>query len=163
MKRIDIWKIEKRIRAEVIKDFIERNDIPFAVCFSCGNSSTYLRKAGVTLLDISPQGDLTSNRWFSMNEIRQLFPMAFDATSGHLPTDLMREIAVRMRNELTFDTDTEYTIPSGSGETVVCLKMAFPNINFIPQYDNSDPSTEYNDEAPLNEVVRAMFNKIVRL
>ena len=98
-----------------------------------------------------------------MNEIRQLFPMAFDATSGHLPADLMREIAVRMRNELTFDTDTEYTIPTGSGETVVCLKMAFPNINFIPQYDNSDPSTEYNDEAPLNEVVRAMFNKIVRL
>lgn len=165
MKRqtIDIYKAEKRIRAEVVRAYMTRCGISYAVCFSCGNASHYLKEAGVSLLDISPQGDLTANRWFTMEEIRQRFPQAFDATSGHLPTDLMREIAERLRAELTFDTDTEYIIPTGSGEGVVCLKMAFPDILFTPQYNNSDPATEYNDESPLNAVVRAMFNKIEKL
>lgn len=165
MKRqaIDIYKTEKRIRAEVVRAYMERNDIPYAVCFSCGNASLFLREAGVPLIDISPQGDLTANRWFTMEEIRQRFPQAFDATSGHLPTDLMREIAERLRVELSFDTDTEYVIPTGSGESIVCLKIAFPDVFFIPQYNDSNPATEYNKEAPLNAVVRAMFNKIDRL
>lgn len=165
MKRqtIDIYRTEKRIRAEVVQAYMKRNGIPYAVCFSCGNASRYLREAGVPLIDISPQGDLTANRWFTMEEIRQRFPQAFDATSGHLPTDLMREIAERLRAELSFDTDTEYIIPTGSGEGVVCLKMAFPDVPFTPQYNDNDPATEYNEEAPLNGVVRAMFNKIERL
>lgn len=165
MKRqtIDIYRTEKRIRAQVVRAYMERCGIAYAVCFSCGNASRYLREAGVPLIDISPQGDLTANRWFTMEEIRQRFPQAFDATSGHLPTDLMREIADRLRAELSFDTDTEYVIPTGSGEGVVCLKMAFPDVRFTPRYDNSDPATEYNEEAPLNGVVRAMFNKIERL
>lgn len=165
MKRqtIDIYRTEKRIRAEVVRAYMVRNGIPYAVCFSCGNASRYLCEADVPLIDISPRGDLTANRWFTMEEIRQRFPQAFDATSGHLPTDFMREIADRLRAELSFDTDTEYVIPTGSGESVVCLKMAFPEVNFIPQYNDSDPATEYNEEAPLNGVVRAMFNKIERL
>jgi len=162
-QKIDIYKTEKRIRAEVVRAYMKRNGISYAVCFSCGNASRFLREAGVPLIDISPQGDLTANRWFTMEEIRQRFPQAFDATSGHLPTDLMREIAERLRAELSFDTGTEYIIPTGSGEGVVCLKMAFPDVLFTPQYDDSDPATEYNEEAPLNGVVRAMFNKIERL
>ena len=165
MKRelIDIYKTEKRIRAEVVRAYMERNGIPYAVCFSCGNASRYLREAGVPMIDISPQGDLTANRWFTMEEIRQRFPNAFDATSGHLPTDMMHEIAERLRAELSFDTDTEYVIPTGSGESIVCLKMAFPEAKLTPQYNDSDPATEFNEEAPLNGIVRAMFNKIERL
>lgn len=165
MKRqtIDIYKAEKRIRAEVVRAYMVRCGIAYAVCFSCGNASRYLREAGVPLIDISPHGDLTANRWFTMEEIRQRFPQAFDATSGHLPADLMHEIAERLKREFNFEQDTEYIIPTGSGEGVVCLKMAFLDILFTPQYNNSDPATEYNDESPLNAVVRAMFNKIEKL
>lgn len=161
--RIDIYQTEKRIRAEVIRAYMERNGIAFAVCFSCGNASRYLLDSGVPLLDISPRGDLVANRWFTMEEIRRKFPSAFDATSGHLPTDLMLEIAERLREELRFDPTTEYVIPSGSGESVVCLKIAFPGIAFVPQYDNSCPATEYNEQAPLNPIIRAMFDKIEKL
>lgn len=162
MKRrtIDIWKTEKRIRADVVRAYMGRNDIPFAICFSCGNASRYLREAGVPRLDISPSGDLTANRWFTMEEIRRLFPHALDATSGHLPTDLMSEIADRLRAELSFDPDTEYVIPTGSGESAVCVKMAFPDVIFTPRYNDGGHATEYNEEAPLNGVVRAIFNKI---
>lgn len=162
-QKIDIYKTEKRIRAEVVQAYMTRCGISYAVCFSCGNASRYLKEAGVSLLDISPQGDLTANRWFTMEEIRRRFPKAFDATSGHLPADLMGEIAERLKREFNFEQDTEYIIPTGSGEGVVCLKMAFPDILFTPQYNNSDPATEYNDESPLNAVVRAMFNKIEKL
>lgn len=162
-QRIDIYKTEKHIRAEVVRAYMTRCGISYAVCFSCGNASRYLKEAGVSLLDISPQGDLTANRWFTMEEIRQRFPRAFDATSGHLPADLMGEIAERLKGELNFEQDTEYIIPTGSGEGVVCLKMAFPQICFVPEYDNSDTATEYNEEAPLNALVRAMFPKIIRI
>lgn len=162
-QKIDIYKTEKRIRAEVVRAYMVRCGISYAVCFSCGNASRYLREAGVSLLDISPQGDLTANRWFTMEEIRRRFPQAFDATSGHLPADLMGEIAERLKREFNFEQDTEYIIPTGSGEGVVCLKMAFPDVFFTPQYDDSYPATEYNEGAPLNDVVRAMFNKIERL
>lgn len=102
-QRIDIYKTEKRIRAEVVWAYMKRCNIAYAVCFSCGNASLYLREAGVPLLDISPHGDLMANRWFTMEEIRQRFPQAFDATSGHLPADLMEDIAERLKKELKFD------------------------------------------------------------
>lgn len=162
-QRIDIYKNEKRIRAEVVQAYMTRCGISYAVCFSCGNASRYLKDAGVPLLDISPQGDLTANRWFTMEEIRRRFPKAFDATSGHLPTDLMLEIADRLRLELDFEQGVEYIIPTGSGESVVCLKIAFPQIHFIPEYNNDDTATEFNEDAPLNGLVRAMFHKIIKL
>lgn len=162
-QRIDIYKTEKRIRAEVVWAYMKRCNIAYAVCFSCGNASLYLREAGVPLLDISPHGDLMANRWFTMEEIRQRFPQAFDATSGHLPADLMEDIAERLKKELKFNQETEYIIPTGSGESVICLKMAFPHIKFVPEYNNNDSATEYNDNAPLNSLVRAMFKRIIMI
>lgn len=158
---IDVSHIEKRLRADVIKGYMAKNNIARAVCFSCGNASKYLKLAGVPTLDISPHGDMISKRWFTQAEITHLFPTLFDATSGHLPIFLMREIATRLSAELTFSQGNEYVIPSGSGETVICLKMAFPDIAFIPAYNNADPATEYNTNAPLNSLVRAMFNEII--
>lgn len=92
-----------------------------------------------------------------MNEIRKTFPDSFDATSGHLPTDLMNQLAEEYA--LIFsDTIKEgqtYTIPTGSGETVICLRMAFPKSRFIAQWNNQDPSCEYSDHAPLARLVKA--------
>lgn len=159
-QKIDVSLTEKRLRADVIKAYMADNDIARAVCFSCGNASAALKKAGVAVLDISPCGDMVSRRWFTQAEISRLFPLLFDATSGHLPVFLMQRIADRLRAELTFTPDTEYEIPSGSGETIVCLKMAFPQVDFTPVYDNNIPATEYSPNAPLNGLVRAMFPSV---
>ena len=162
MTRIDVSPIEKRVRAEVIKRYMARNNLGEAVCFSCGNATAKLKQAGVNLLAIAPDGDLESHRWFTQEEIARLFPNLFDATSGHLPIHLMREIADELRVNLTFDTGTRYIIPSGSGETVVCLKMAFPTVDFYPEYNDNYPATEYSPHAPLNRLVKAMFGEKVK-
>lgn len=160
---LDIWQIEKTLRANVVRGYMERNGIHRAVCFSCGHASVYLIRAGVPLLNISRTGDLTPNRWFTQEEIRQDFPGVFDATSGHLPLDLMNDIAARLSDRLKYRLreGVEYILPTGSGETAVCLKIAFPEITFTPRYDDNDPATEYNEQAPLNGLVRAIFPRII--
>lgn len=157
MKTIDISSTEKRIRAKVVKEYMERNGITHAVCFSCGNASRELARAGVNLLDISPQGDMTANRWFTQEEIRRLFPSAFDATSGHLPIDLLNTIAERIKEEVTLE-DEAYTVATGSGETFVVLSIAFPDKHFEPIYD-LDEATAYSQQAPLNGLVAALSKK----
>lgn len=157
METIDIAATEKRIRAQVVKEYMERNGITQAVCFSCGNASRELAKAGVNLVDISPRGDMTANRWFTLEEIRRIFPTAFDATSGHLPIDLLNTIADRIKQEVTLDKPA-YRVATGSGETIVVLSIAFPDIAFVPVYD-IDEATAYNEQAPLNGIVSAISNQ----
>ena len=92
-----------------------------------------------------------------MNEIRNTFPDSFDATSGHLPMDMMNQLAAEYRATLsdTIKDGQTYIIPTGSGETVICLRMAFPKSRFIAQWDNQDPSCEYSDQAPMAQLVKA--------
>ena len=154
---IDISRTAKTIRAHIIKRHMEENHIDRCVCFSCGNASRAIKDAGIPCVEISPGGDLSANRWRSMNEIRNTFPDSFDATSGHLPMDMMNQLAAEFRIILS-DTIKEghtYTIPTGSGETVICLRMAFPKSRFIAQWDNQDPSCEYSDQAPMAQLVKA--------
>lgn len=163
MVRLDeLWFTEKCIRAEVVRDYMRENHISLALCFSCGNASEALRAAGVDLLDISPAGDLTANRWFTPAEIARRFPGVFDATSGHLPVWMLTRIAERLRGEINLDSGEGYVIPAGSGETAVCAKIAYPAARIVPEYDDADPATEWNDGAPLNALVRAMFPEVIR-
>lgn len=157
-----INQVEKRIRAEVIREYMERNGIQSAVCFSCGNASRALRDAGVRVLDISPSGDLVARRWFTQEEIRRLWPASFDATSGHLPTDVMLEIAGRLRRrfEGEFKAGNGYKVAAGSGETALCLAVAFPECVFVPEFDNSMPETAKEPDAPLVPFLRALFQPI---
>lgn len=90
---IDISQRAKTIRACIIKRHMEENHIDRCVCFSCGNASRAIKEAGIPCVEISPDGDLSANRWWSMNEIRNTFPDSFDATSGHLPMDMMNQLA----------------------------------------------------------------------
>jgi hypothetical protein len=46
-------------------------------------------------------------------------------------------------------------VPSGSGETLVCLKLAYPEKKFIAVY-NLDAATEYSPRCPLNDFVKVM-------
>jgi hypothetical protein len=45
-----------------------------------------------------------------------------------------------------------YQVPTGSGETIVCLRQAFPESLFLPVY-NISAGTQYNPQAPLNKQV----------
>jgi len=123
------------------------------VCFSCGNASEALKKQGLYVFDVAPQGSLNANKWWTPEEIHKAWPDLFDATSGHLPIHLMNEIAAAFKTFLGNLPEHCYSVPTGSGETIICLKLVYPDIEFIPVYD-LDPATKYEPDAPLNDLVR---------
>jgi hypothetical protein len=149
----------KKIRAEVIKKYLQRQNKNKVVCFSCGNASKELKKQGLDVLDISPYGKLTANEWFSSGEITELFPDRFNATSGYLPFDLMLEIGLAFKNYLG-DLEGEIKIPCGSGETLLCLSLVYNN-DFIACYDNSNSATTYDKENPLNVIVQRITKEVI--
>jgi len=153
-KILDCNILEKRIRAKVIKEYLLKIGVNHCVCFTCGNGSKYLRAERLVVTSVGDNEELKPNHWFSFFEIAEKFKM-FDATSGHLPYPLMVEISKELKKELHL-TQKTYIIPTGSGETIVCLKMAFPNITFIPKYNTCD-STKFNPEAPLNRLVKLIY------
>ena len=149
----------KRLRATLLHDYIGRNKK--YVCFSCGNTSKALKNLSLDVLDISPNGDLIPNRWFTIQEIREIFPNRFDATCGHLSIDLMNRLSNIYRgffSSYLYNYD-EVIVPTGSGETICCLALAFPDKKFIARY-NIDESTEYHKEAPLNKLVEQLAFRI---
>ena len=144
----------KRIRAEVIREYMNDAGYTRAVCFSCGNAARALESAGVETIHIGENGVFRPNKWFSPAEVRNIWPDAFDATSGHLGAFLMVKIGQRYRESLGELPDVVY-VPSGSGETLCCLKMAYPQNEFIAVY-GLDKATEYSDSAPLNNLVELL-------
>lgn len=148
----------KRIRAICIKEYIA-GIYDKVVCCSCGNAATALKNAGLDVLYIGPNGLLIPTRWFSQLEIHRMFPECFDATSGHLPLELMRIIGEAFKKSLGDLAETIY-VPTGSGETLLCLKMAYPQNKFIAVY-NLDDATLYNENAPLNPLVEIVADKII--
>lgn len=149
----------KRLRAEVIKDYLQNKKYDGVVCFSCGNATKELKNAGLNVIDVSPKGDFIPLHWFTPSEIKVMFPTYFDATSGHLGNDLMLLIAKRFK-EFLGNIPQENYIPTGSGETLVCLKLAYPEKDFIAVY-NLDSATEYNENATLNNYIKIFAKKIM--
>lgn len=147
----------KAIRAILIKMYMQKAGYKQAVGFSCGNGNAALKKIGVDVLDISNYGELRANKWWKPEEINKHFPAHFDATSGHLSVYLLNELGKLLKQYIgNLDKNSKYLVPSGSGETVVALKLAYPQIHFIAVYSKTNPSTLYEQNAPLNTVVRAM-------
>lgn len=141
----------KALRARTICEYMRRAGIARCVCFSCGNASAALKQEGVETLDISPSGVLMPTLWWWPEDIARVFPTYFDATSGHLPAFLMRRIASKYRGYLGELTDAAYEVPTGSGETILCLRWAYPNTTFVPVTDGT-PATERDPSAPLLEL-----------
>lgn len=143
MKR-EINKIQKQIRAEVIKDYLFSIGQNKCVCFTCGNASEYLKQTGLEVIEV-----INPVRWWEYSEIQKEYK-CFDATSGHLPIPLMYAIAKKLYQKLGKIDDGD--IACGSGETFVTLKIAFPLSKLNPVY-NIDKSTLFNEQAPLNTLV----------
>lgn len=148
----------KRLRATMLYDYVGKDKK--YICFSCGNTSKSLKRLGLDVLDISPDGDLTANRWFTIQEIREIFPNRFDATCGHLSIELMNILANKYQDYFyKLEEEEEVIVPTGSGETICCLALAFPKVKFVARY-NIDASTEYHKEAPLNKLVEQLAFRI---
>jgi len=148
----------KQIRAEAIKKYIKGLNKK-VICFSCGNAAEALENEGLDVLHIGEHGVLDANVWFSQQSIGYLFPDYFDATSGHLNMELMLIIAMRYKEYLGELSSPVY-LPTGSGETLVCLKLVYPEVDFVAVY-NLGPETEYSEYAPLNPLVRALASEVI--
>lgn len=147
----------KQIRAKVIKEYISGKP---CVCFSCGNAAKALENEGIEVLHIGPHGVLEPKKWFSQLEIAETFSNYFDATSGNLSMELMLQIGNAYKKYLGELTSPVY-VPSGSGETVLCLKLAYPEIDFVAVY-NLDEATEYSEQSPLNKIVEIICKKVIK-
>jgi hypothetical protein len=147
---------EKKIRAKVIRDYLHAQSTDKCVCFSCGNSSAELRNVGLSVVEI-----LKPNRWWTFNEIANEYKI-FDATSGHLPFPLYVEIAKNIitffGNNTPFKIDDKYDILAGSGETMLCMMLAYPLLQLTPVYDINS-ATEWNASAPLNCIIEIIKHK----
>lgn len=151
----------KKIRANVIKEYLNKSSYNKVVCFSCGNSAKELKKAGVETLFVGENGEFKPNEWFTQSKINSIFPEYFNATSGHLPIELMLMISKKYKEYLgELKTDVLY-VPTGSGETILCLKMAYSNKKFVAVY-NLNEATKYDQENPFNLLVEIIADKVVK-
>jgi len=156
---LDINLDEKKIRAKVIKKYLNSCGKNKCVCFTCGNAGKALKEVGLNVVTVGDKELLKPGKWFSYAEIANSFNR-FDATSGHLPIPLMLEIAMGLKKKLgKLNIEEVYEVPTGSGETIICLAMAYPYIKFKPiRYENYAP-TRYELYAPLNSLVEALFGE----
>ena len=149
----------KRLRADMIKGYMKAAGYEKAVCFSCGHAAEELQKAGVNVLHIGPHGVLEPRKWFTQADIHADFPEFFDATSGHLPVSLMIALSTIYQGYIGPLSGKVY-VPTGSGETLVCLKMAYPDVDFVAVY-NLDEATEYSPYCPMNPLVRLLCSGVI--
>jgi hypothetical protein len=154
MNILNVNLLEKRLRAEVIKEHLEAIGERRVVCFTCGNAARALEEAGLDVVAVGDHELLKPQRWFTFSEIARTF-RCFDATSGHLPLPIMAEIAARMSKEIG-PLVGDYQVPTGSGETLVVLSMAYPDVRFHSIRYEENPPTQYNEGAPLNALVVAI-------
>jgi hypothetical protein len=152
----------KAIRASAIHVYVRQAAYQGVVCFSCGNASAALKATGLDVLEIGPKGPVQANSWWSPADIHRIFPTRFDATSGHLPMHLMHTIGGYFRAYLgDLPDDRPIIVPTGSGETLCCLAMAYPEVRFIARYDQSSTATSRHPKAPLNDLVYCLACEVV--
>lgn len=155
----------KDLRSRAIFRHVNEAGYKGVIVFTCGNAAAALRyyfsSAAVVqplVIEVGPKGTLKTDHWWTLAEIHHAWPDLFDATSGHLPYPLMVEIAKEFKLNLGgLDLETTYLVPTGSGETIVCLQIAYPNHKFVAVYDNSHQATTRDIDAPLNAVVDGQF------
>lgn len=140
----------KRLRAAAIAAYVREAGYRGVVAFSCGHATAELKRTGLYVVDISPVGDLAPTRWWTPAEVHRAFPDLFDATPGHLPAPLVADIAERLKAHIGYlPAGTTYDVPTGSGETITALSLAYPACHFRPRY-GADPATRREERAPMN-------------
>jgi len=156
MTRDDKGMVEKFIRAKVIHEYMREAGYTKCVCFTCGNAAIALRAEGIHVLEVGPHGFLDVHKWFTPAEIHRIWPDYFDATPGHLPAHLMVKIAMKLReiwkDEAVVEMGIDWRVMTGSGETIVCARWAFPNNRIIVGSDGT-PATERYYQSALEQII----------
>lgn len=161
----------KELRAGPIRDYVIKAGYPGVVTFTCGHAAEALRRVLRPLdkhvLEVGARGVLQTEKWWTPAEIRAGFPHLFDATSGHLPVPLMYEIGRAFKSYFDYsvyrgqgglDSEKQYVVPSGSGETIFCLHLAYPEVRLLAAYDNSKPETTRDTEnVAMNALIDSLF------
>jgi len=151
---LTVAPLAKALRADLIAGYVRQAGLPGVVCFSCGNASAALRRVGLYVVDVSPSGDVEARRWWQPAEIARAWPHLFDATSGHLPLPLMAQLAAALRAAMGPLEPGPHDVPTGSGETILCLRWAYPGVAFRAVYGGTR-ATRYEAQAPLVQLVAA--------
>ena len=152
----------KVLRANEIKRYVQASEYSGVVCFSSGNASAALRNVGLDVVGVGPADSLSANGWWTEAEIHRVWPDRLDATSGHLPLSLMHRIAsaYKIGLERAKIGPGPYIVPTGSGETILCLSMAYPRTELVAAY-NVGQGTEYCKAAPLTALVASKFKTLI--
>jgi len=124
------------------------------VCFTSGNAAQALRDAGLDVLAVGAGQELQPGRWWQLGEIARVWPDRFDATSGHLPLPLMVALAHRLRDHLGEIAPGPWLVPTGSGETLCALGMAYPGAD-LWALTHLDTHTDHHPGMPLAPLVAA--------
>lgn len=146
----------KLVRAHVVRAYMAAAGYTRAVCFSCGNASRALAQVGVEVVDVSPSGTLVANGWWTPAQVRRCWPDALDATSGHLPLHVLAAYGHALVRAIgPLDMGQEHVVPTGSGETVLALRLALPSIRLVAAYNvpSLAAGTRWHPDAPLNSIV----------
>lgn len=159
----------KLLRAHAVRDYLAAaGRAPRVVCLTCGNCAHYLRAAGCDVVEVG-EGEralLRPARWLQPDEVARAFPEHFDATSGHLPLHLMAAVGERLRTMLgDLDAGAVHQVPCGSGETLCCLALAYPECKFEAVYHvpGNEAATRYNPGAPLNALVHRLAVRVLHV
>ncbi len=153
-ERLPVLRVcAKRARAQLIAEHL--GPAGRVVLFTCGNAARALEARGLDVLAIGDAEGLAATRWWSPAEVQRAFLGRFDATSGHLPAAMMLELGRRLRALAgdMIDPLGAYAVPTGSGETVLALRWAYPQARLVAVYD-MDRATRYHPEAPLRVLVQ---------
>lgn len=141
----------KKIRAEIIKGYLGDRR---AFAFSCGNATRWLERAGVNLVPIDGR-HLKANHYITPEAADHYFN-AFNATSGYLPTFLIKRIADRIAEELNRHMPAAHGkiyAPFGSGELVIALGYIHPLHQIVAVTSNDYAATSQDATSPLTALV----------
>lgn len=150
MRTLLIAEQAKRLRARIIADYMNAAGIERCLCFSCGNASRALKQVLPPSAVLEPA---VNGKWWTVEEIAQTWPEHFDATSGHLSVPLMAKLAQCLKRECGV-LHGDHQVPTGSGETLLALSIAYPDVRFIPVQDGSK-STEWHEQSPLYSFIQS--------
>lgn len=126
------------------------------VCFTCGHAARALRQVGLDVLAIGPGQDLEPADWWSPARIAATWPDRYDATSGHLPLPMVARLGLALRDHLG-DLRGRYAVPTGSGETLTALRLAYPALR-LRALVNMGVGTQHDPRAPLAPVLGPLLD-----
>ena len=151
--------VNPQVRAGVIRDYMVQSGYKRAVCIGSHLAAYALRDAGVSVLEIGPLGVLQTNKYWTPEEIHVQWPDLFDATPGHLPAFILSRIAIAYRGWMAVDVQADMravghvNVPTASGETIVCLRWAFPDAVFR-RVPSCTIDSQYHTHSQLYQVTR---------